>query len=71
MNLTDEDLRYLDERYKQKDDCSKDRDAINSQFVTFLSRLTTIETQNKFVLWFLGALATGMITIILKLFTGG
>ena len=61
---------HFDGRYVKIDDC----DQITNSFEKTLNkdnvRLAVIEQQNKLMLWILAAVASGIITMLVKMFFG-
>ena len=62
---------HFDGRYKKITDCKKTVDKLSEAQSMDNTRLAVIEQQNKLILAVLGAVSTGIITMLLKMFFGG
>ena len=62
---------HFDGRYRKLKDCEKTVETLEKNQNTDNTRLAVIEQQNKLILAVLGAVSTGIITMLLKMFFGG
>lgn len=61
---------HFDGRYRKIDDCDETFSAIEKRVSRDDVRLAVIEQQNKLMLWILAAVASGIITMLIKMFFG-
>ena len=61
---------HFDGRYVKLDDCEAKTDKFEKSLNKDNVRLAVIEQQNKLMLWILAAVATGIITMLIKMFFG-
>lgn len=73
--LEEKDIEFLqahfDERYKKLLDCSDDMAAAEKQHHSMDVRLAVIEHQQKLNNWLTGAIAGGIVALVIKIFLGG
>lgn len=62
---------HFDGRYKKITDCKVTVDKLSETQSVDNTRLAVIEQQNKLILAVLGAVSTGIITMLIKMFFGG
>ena len=62
---------HFDGRYVQIADCDQTTEKIEKNLNKDSVRLAVIEQQNKLVLWILTVVASGVITMLIKMFFGG
>lgn len=61
---------HFDGRYRKIDDCDDISSTIEKRVARDDVRLAVIEQQNKLMLWILAAVASGIITMLIKMFFG-
>lgn len=61
---------HFDGRYRKIDDCDDIYSKIEKRVARDDVRLAVIEQQNKLMLWILAAVASGIITMLIKMFFG-
>ena len=75
MALTHEDFteikRVLDDRYVQISDCDNVQQKFNSKFANDDKRIEIIIRQQNINNWLTGAIASGIIALLIKVFLGG
>ena len=62
---------HFDGRYRKIDDCDEIVGGFRKTITKDNVRLAVIEQQNKLILWVLGAIGAGIITMLVKMFFGG
>lgn len=71
MALEDQDIDRLKEIFVTRQDCQAQTDSFESKLNKDLVRLAVIETKLSQITWLLGAVAGGVITMLIKMFFGG
>ena len=71
MALEDHDIERLKEIFVTRQKCQAQTDAFESKLNKDLVRLAVIETKLGQITWLLGAVAGGVITMLVKMFFGG
>ena len=75
MPLTHEDIRELkkelDDRYVLQSDCDTIQQKINSRFANDDKRIELLIHQQKINNWLTGAIASGIATLLVRIFVGG
>ena len=75
MNITHEDITELkkvfDDRYVLQSDCSEIQEKISGKFSNDNTRIELIISQQKINNWLTGAIASGIIALLIKVFLGG
>lgn len=64
-------LSLLDMRYKRADECDRDMRAADAARSDLDKRLAVIEHAQKVNNWLTGAIAAGIIALVIKVFIGG
>ena len=65
------DMEHLKEVFVTRRECDSITDDINNKLGRDYAELAVIKSQLKIIMWILGAVGGGIITIVLKLFLGG
>ena len=63
--------KTLDMRYKLKDDCDKEMDAVNDKLAQGSKEFAVINTKLSAILWLLGTLGVAVIGFLVKYVFGG
>ena len=75
MNITHEDITELkkvfDDRYVLQSDCDTVQQKINSKFANDDKRIELLVRQQTINNWLTGAIASGIIALLIKVFIGG
>ena len=75
MNITHEDITELkkvfDDRYVLQSDCSETQEKINNRFSNDNTRIELLVRQQTINNWLTGAIASGIIALLIKVFLGG
>lgn len=73
IDLNDRKTIYeiCDERYVQKDDCDNKMNNAGDRIAELDKRLSVIETRLNLNNWLTGAIAAGIIALVIKVFLGG
>lgn len=71
MALEDHDIERLKEIFVTRQECQKQTDAFEGKLNKDSVRLAVIETKLGQITWLLGAVAGGVITMLIKMFFGG
>ena len=75
MALTHEDIQELkkvfDDRYVLQSDCDTVQQKINSKFANDDKRIELLVRQQTINNWLTGAIASGIIALLIKVFLGG
>ena len=69
--LEEKDIDRLREIFVTRQECQAQTDAFGSKLNKDLVRLAVIETKLGQITWLLGAVAGGVITMLVKMFFGG
>ena len=69
--VDEKDFVILDMRYKKLEDCEKDMELSSSIVHELDKRLAVIEHAQKVNNWLTGAIAAGIIALVIKVFIGG
>ena len=70
MALEDHDIERLKEIFVTRKECQSQTDTFESKLNKDLVRLAVIETKLGQITWLLGAVAGGVITMLVKMFFG-
>ena len=68
VKLQEQLQQHFDSRYRKVTDCDDIVDTIEQNVNKDNVRLAVIEQQNKLLLWIAGVEATGIMTILIKMF---
>ena len=75
MPITHEDITELkkvfDDRYVLQSDCDNTQQKINSKFANDDKRIELLVRQQTINNWLTGAIASGIIALLIKVFIGG
>lgn len=71
MAIEEKDIERLKEIFVTRKNCQETTDAFESKLNKDLVRLAVIETKLGQITWLLGAVAGGVITMLVKMFFGG
>lgn len=75
MALTHEDFteikKVLDDRYVRIEDCNEKQEAVNKKFANDDKRIEILIRQQNINNWLTGAIASGIIALLIKVFLGG
>ena len=75
MNITHEDITELkkvfDDRYVLQSDCDTTQQKINGKFANDDKRIELLVRQQTINNWLTGAIASGIIALLIKVFLGG
>lgn len=71
MAIEDNDIERLKEIFVTRHECQKSTDNFETKLNKDLVRLAVIETKLGQITWLLGAVAGGVITMLVKMFFGG
>ena len=75
MPITHEDITELkkvfDDRYVLQSDCDAKQQKINSKFANDDNRIELLVRQQTINNWLTGAIASGIIALLIKVFLGG
>ena len=75
MAITHEDMqeikKVLDDRYVLQSDCDVTQQKINSKFANDDKRIELLINQQTINNWLTGAIASGIIALLIKVFLGG
>lgn len=69
--MDEKDIDRLKEIFVTRKECQSQTDSFESKLNKDLVRLAVIETKLGQITWLLGAVASGVITMIVKMFFGG
>lgn len=69
--IDEKDLDRLKEIFITRQECQKKTDGFETKLNKDLVRLAVIETKLGQITWLLGAVAGGVITMLVKMFFGG
>lgn len=68
-------VKYFDDRYNEKfvhvDDCNEIQERVNKKFANDDKRIELLIHQQKINNWLTGAIASGIIALLIKVFIGG
>lgn len=75
MTITHDDIqelkRVFDDRYVLQSDCSETQEKISNRLSSDNTRIELIISQQKINNWLTGAIASGIIALLIKVFLGG
>ena len=75
MTITHDDIqelkRVFDDRYVLQNDCETTQQKINSRFANDDKRIELLIHQQTINNWLTGAIASGIIALLIKVFLGG
>lgn len=71
MAIEDNDIERLKEIFVTRQECQKQTDSFEGKLNKDSIRLAVIETKLGQITWLLGAVAGGVITMLVKMFFGG
>lgn len=71
MAIDDQDIERLKEIFMPRHECNKQTESFEAKLNKDLVRLAVIETKLSQITWLLGAVAGGVITMLIKMFFGG
>ena len=75
MALTHEDFteikKVLDDRYVKIEDCNEKQERVNNKFANDDKRIELLIRQQNINNWLTGAIASGIIALLIKVFLGG
>lgn len=71
MALEDNDIDRLKEIFMPRNECKQQTEGFEAKLNKDLIRLAVIETKLSQITWLLGAVAGGVITMLIKMFFGG
>ena len=75
MALTHEDFteikKVLDDRYVKIEDCYEKQERVNNKFANDDKRIELLIRQQNINNWLTGAIASGIIALLIKVFLGG
>ena len=75
MPITHEDITELkkvfDDRYVLQSDCSEIQEKISNRFSNDNTRIELLISQQKINNWLTGAIASGIIALLIKVYLGG
>lgn len=75
MTITHDDIqelkRVFDDRYVLQSDCDTTQQKINSKFANDDKRIELLVRQQTINNWLTGAIASGIIALLIKVFLGG
>lgn len=71
MALEDHDIDRLREIFVTRQECQRQTETFETKLNKDLVRLAVIETKLGQITWLLGAVAGGVITMLVKMFFGG
>jgi hypothetical protein len=71
MPIDEKDIARLREIFVTRQECQAQTDSFESKLNKDLVRLAVIETKLGQITWLLGAVAGGVITMLVKMFFGG
>ena len=69
--IDDHDIARLDEIYVRKDDCQGIQSAVENKLANDSTRFAVLEYQQKLNNWLTGAIAGGIVALVIKVFLGG
>ena len=69
--IDEADLKILDMRYKRIEECERDMSTINDGYHTLDKRLAVLEQSQKVNNWLTMAIASGVVSLVIKVFLGG
>lgn len=73
--LTHEDIqelkRVFDDRYVRIEDCNEKQEQVNKKFANDDKRIEILIRQQNINNWLTGAIASGIIALLIKVFLGG
>ena len=68
--IDDHDIARLDEIYVRKDDCQDIQNAVGKKLANDSTRFAVLEFQQKLNNWLTGAIAGGIVALVIKVFLG-
>ena len=71
ISINEDDLKYLDMRYKRIEDCDRDMADVTKFSAELDKRLAVIEHAQRVNNWLTAAIAGGIIALFIKVFIGG
>ena len=71
MPIDEQDITRLKEIFVTRQDCQAQTESFENKLTKDLVRLAVIETKLGQITWLLGAVAGGVITMLVKMFFGG
>ena len=71
MAIDEQDIERLKEIFMPRNECNQQTENFESKLNKDLVRLAVIETKLGQITWLLGAVAGGVITMLVKMFFGG
>ena len=71
MAIDEKDIERLKDIFVTKDKCQQNIDIFDRKLSNDLVKISVIETKLNIITWLLGAITTGIITVLIKLFFGG
>ena len=75
MTITHDDIqelkRVFDDRYVLQSDCDTTQQKVNSKFANDAKQIELLVRQQTINNWLTGAIASGIITLLIKVFLGG
>jgi hypothetical protein len=71
MPIDEQDIARLKEIFVTRQDCQSQTDSFENKLNKDLVRLAVIETKLSQITWLLGAVVSGVIAMLIKMFFGG
>jgi hypothetical protein len=71
MPIDEQDITRLKEIFVTRQDCQSQTDSFENKLNKDLVRLAVIETKLSQITWLLGAVVSGVIAMLIKMFFGG
>ena len=68
--IDDHDIARLDEIYVRKDDCQDIQSEVEKKLSNDSTRFAVLEYQQKLNNWLTGAIAGGIVALVIKVFLG-
>lgn len=68
--IDDHDIARLDEIYVRKDDCQDIQSTVEKKLANDSTRFAVLEYQQKLNNWLTGAIAGGIVALVIKVFLG-
>lgn len=68
--IDDHDIARLDEIYVRKDDCQNIQSTVEKKLANDSTRFAVLEYQQKLNNWLTGAIAGGIVALVIKVFLG-
>lgn len=70
-DLLNQLVDQLDNRYKKREDCDNEMEAVNRKLANDATQFAVINTKLSAILWLLGVLGTAVIGVLVRLVFGG